>query len=88
MAEFLSRRMEMPPAVFSVPGVIPMIPGGLMFRSVVYWLSMATDGSGAFDQMLFGDALQLAANAVIILAAIALGIAAPNLIFYRRRPEA
>jgi hypothetical protein len=32
--------------------------------------------------------MHLAAMALLILAAIALGIAAPNLIFYRRRPEA
>jgi uncharacterized membrane protein YjjB (DUF3815 family) len=88
VAEFLSRKMLMPPSVFSVPGVIPMIPGSLMFRSVVYWLSMATESGSDFDTMLFGEALMLAANAMVVLAAIALGIAAPNLILYRRRTEA
>jgi uncharacterized membrane protein YjjB (DUF3815 family) len=88
VAEILSRRMQMPPSVFSVPGVIPMIPGSLMFRSVVYWLSMATENGGDFDTMLFGEAMMLAANAMVVLAAIAMGIAAPNLILYRRRTEA
>jgi uncharacterized membrane protein YjjB (DUF3815 family) len=88
VAELLSRKMQMPASVFSVPGVIPMIPGSLMFRSVVYWLSMATESGGDFDTILFGEALMLAANAMVVLAAIAMGIAAPNLILYRRRTEA
>lgn len=88
VAEILSRKMLMPASVFSVPGVIPMIPGSLMFRSVVYWLSMATESGGDFDSLLFGDAMMLAANAMVVLAAIAMGIAAPNLILYRRRTEA
>ena len=88
VAEILSRRMQMPASVFSVPGVIPMIPGSLMFRSVVYWLTMATESGGDFDGILFGEAMMLAANALIVLAAIAMGIAAPNLILYRRRAEA
>lgn len=88
MAEVLSRRTGMPPSVFSVAGVIPMIPGGYMFRAVVYWLSMASDNASEFDLVLFGESMHLAAMALLILSAIALGIAAPNLIFYRRRPEA
>lgn len=88
VSEFLSRRMLMPAAVFSVSGVIPMIPGSLMFRSVVYWLSTASGSGGDFDTVVFGEAMMLATKALVVLAAIAMGIAAPNLIFYRRRAEA
>ena len=88
LAELLSRRTGMPPAVYSVAGVIPMIPGGYMFRAVTYWLSIASDNATDFDLVLFGESMHLAAMALLILSALALGIAAPNLIFYRRRPEA
>ena len=86
-AEFLSRKMRMPPTTFSVPGVIPMIPGSLMFRSIVYAFGMVSGGTESFDAVLFGKGFELAANATVILASIALGVAAPNLIFYRRRSE-
>jgi uncharacterized membrane protein YjjB (DUF3815 family) len=88
IAEFLSHRMNVPPAVFSVPGVIPMVPGVFMFRSVVYWLNIAASQDGPFDSVMFGTAWQLTGTSVLILGALALGIAAPNLILYRRRPEA
>lgn len=88
LAELLSSRMNMPPSLFSVAGVIPMVPGGLMFRSVVYWLNIAASDSGPFDEALFGAAWSLTGTAFLVLSALALGIAAPNLIFYRRRPEA
>lgn len=88
LAELLSRKMELPPNLFSVPGVIPMIPGGLMFRSVTYWLGLASQQQSYFDVVVFGEALSMAGTAMIVLSSIALGIAGPNLIFYRRRPEA
>jgi len=88
LSEILSQRTGLPPTVYSVAGVIPMIPGGYMFRSVTYWLSIASDNAEAYDLVVFSESMHLAAMALLILAAIALGIAAPNLIFYRRRPEA
>jgi len=88
LAELISRKMNMPPALFSVPGVIPMVPGGVMFRAVVYWLNIAASQDGPFDEVMFGAAWHLTGISLLILCALAMGIAAPNLILYRRRPEA
>lgn len=71
-----------PSSVFATTGSIPMVPGVFAFRTMVYLLRIpdATDG----------DVLLLAAsNGVmtgLILAAIAIGIASPRLVFIRVRP--
>jgi len=86
-AELLSRRLRVPPSLFSVPGVIPMVPGGIMFHAIVVWLKIATTKPGDFSPELLGQALSLTGTSFLCLCALVLGIAAPALLLYRRRPE-
>ncbi len=87
MAELLWRRLDTVAAVFSVPGVIPMVPGSLMFRAIVQMLQ-SLDTRSPVDPVQLGETLRLAGSALLVVGALAVGIAAPNLILYRRRPEA
>ena len=87
MAEFLSRRLKVPPTLFSVPGVIPMVPGGIMFHAIVVWLNIVTPTPDQFSTDLLGKALSLSGTSFLCLCALVLGIATPTLLLYRRRPE-
>ncbi|MDP0498469.1 MAG: threonine/serine exporter family protein [Verrucomicrobiota bacterium JB022] len=86
LGEFFSRLLNAPPAVFTVPGVIPMVPGSLMFRTMVGFLRH-TNPELPIDYQALGADLQLGLTAFLTLTALAVGIAMPNLLFYRRRPE-
>ncbi|KAF0094092.1 MAG: hypothetical protein E1N59_2350 [Puniceicoccaceae bacterium 5H] len=86
LSELFSRLLNAPPAVFSVPGVIPMVPGSLMFRTMVGFLRHA-NANVPIDYQALGADLQLGLTAFLVLMALAVGIATPNLLFYRRRPE-
>lgn len=86
-AEFLSRKWRVPPTLFSVPGVIPMVPGGIMFHAIVVWIHIVTTKPDQFSPDLLGEALSLSGTSFLCLCALVLGIATPTLLLYRRRPE-
>lgn len=86
--ELLARHYHIPRLVFTVPGVIPMVPGVFAYRTM----------TGIFEIIGIADLtplegvetlLSTAVNAIrtgLILAAIAIGIIAPNLLFRRQKP--
>lgn len=85
LAEFFARRWQTPAAVFTVPGVIPLVPGSFAFHALMGLIQITDVGAFGGTPVL----VEAAVNAVrtgLILAAIAAGTAAPSLLFQRHRP--
>ncbi len=81
-----ARRWQTPAAVFTVSGVIPLVPGVFAFRTMLGLLTLAgaTDPTAGLSALL--EVSQNGIKTGLILMAIAAGIAAPTLLFERRKP--
>ncbi|MCM2681301.1 threonine/serine exporter family protein [Echinimonas agarilytica] len=84
LAMYWSRKFLAPVQVFAVAAVIPMIPGKFAFGAMVGLMEMNLHNH--FDPALMTDVLRLGLKTVFILMCLALGIAAPRLLFYRAKP--
>lgn len=86
LGSYYARRLQLPSIVFTVSGAIPMVPGVFAFQTMLYILRVTT----AADNAEIQDALlQASQNGIItgmVLAALAIGIASPTLLFNRQRP--
>lgn len=81
----LARRFRVPATLFSIPGVIPMVPGAFGFRAMLGFIQVATLGPTASTTLLVAATVN-AIKAVLIVLAIVVGVAVPKLIFMRKRP--
>lgn len=81
----LSRRWRMPMQVFTVPGVIPLVPGSFAFRAMADFLQAVNAGLGERIPFLI-DATVGVIETGLILLAISIGISAPILLFRRQKP--
>lgn len=82
----LARYYKMPSVVFSVSGAIPLVPGVFAFRTMISMLRISTaDSDEVLEKALF-SAFQNGIITGLVLAALAVGIAAPTLLFERRKP--
>ena len=63
VCQFFARRFKMPVIVFSVAGIIPMVPGGTAYHAM-----------REFVEKNYGSALQYASEACMISGAIAFGL--------------
>jgi uncharacterized membrane protein YjjP (DUF1212 family) len=90
IGHFFARRFQMPSIVFTVSGVIPMVPGTYAFSTMLGLLSAAKlvdlGTNVALDFIMFSEILPNALSTSFILAALAIGIATPTLLFRRRKP--
>jgi uncharacterized membrane protein YjjB (DUF3815 family) len=82
LAWLLARRFHAPQATFAFPGVVALIPGAYSFRAVIGGLMIA---HGTADPALILQTLSLTSSAVLMIAGIAIGVAAPALMPRRRR---
>lgn len=73
----VGRIYKVPRHVFSIPSVIPMIPGVLMYRSLLTFISL----DGVIGKVT--DAFVNGINSALIILCISLGVAIPN-IFARK----
>jgi uncharacterized membrane protein YjjB (DUF3815 family) len=73
----LVRRLHTPHQLLSIPSVIPMIPGVLMYRALFAFINM--HGIEGEVTVAMNNAIQ----ASLTILFIALGVAIPN-IFFRR----
>ena len=80
---YVAQRMRAHPKVFTVAAMIPMIPGVPIFKALIAVAQMQE--KGATDELL-ATALQSGLTAGFVVAALAIGLAVPGLLFYRRRP--
>lgn len=80
-----ARFYKTPATIFTVSGSIPLVPGALAYRTMIGILQFAHASSQTADALL----VTLAQNGIqtaLILGAIAVGIAAPKLLFFRQKP--
>ncbi len=78
LACLFARRFAAPAAAFAFPGVVALVPGSYAFRAAIGSVAIAR---GAADPALIGDTLSLALSAVLMVGGIAVGIAAPTVLF-------
>jgi uncharacterized membrane protein YjjB (DUF3815 family) len=71
------------PKVFTVAGMIPMIPGVYAFTALLALVEIERKG---FTSELLKTAIDNGLKAVFIVGALAVGLALPGLLFYRRKP--
>lgn len=81
----LGRHWHVPAPVFIVPGVIPLVPGYLAFRTMIDLLTLTTNAP-AVDQALLLVAAATSLKTTLIVGGIAAGVAVPSLILRRHRP--
>ena len=77
LASVFARRFGAPPAVFAFPAVVAFVLGSYAFRAAIGSIAIA---NGTVDPALIGDTLSLVLNTVLMVAAIAVGVAAPALL--------
>lgn len=71
------------PKVFTVAAVIPMIPGIYAFTALLALIEIERTG---YTQELLATMIQNGLKAFFIVSALAVGLALPGLLYYRRRP--
>lgn len=85
LAKGFAYRLHIPSLVFGISGAIPMVPGVFAFETMraMIALPFATEDN---VMALVSQMAVSASSTGFILAALALGIAMPNLLFLRRKP--
>ncbi|MBN8620874.1 MAG: threonine/serine exporter family protein [Anaerolineae bacterium] len=81
----MARRYEMPVAMFTISAAVTMVPGVFAFRTMMGMLEISSADPETASLAL----VTAASNGIktgLILGAIAIGIAAPALIFERPKP--
>lgn len=78
-----SHRFLAHPKVFTVAALIPMVPGVFAFKAMIAIVEINHRG---FSLELWGLMIDNLLKAMFIVAALAIGLAMPGLLFYRRRP--
>ncbi len=63
LGEFLAKRYKKPATIFTIPGIIPLVPGAGMYYTML-----------AVIDKDFGSAAELGTEAIFIAVAIAIGI--------------
>ena len=79
----IAQRLRAHPKVFTVAAMIPMIPGVPLFKTLIAIVQIQQKG---LDNELLSTAITSGLQAFFVVAALAVGLAVPGLLFYRRRP--
>jgi uncharacterized membrane protein YjjB (DUF3815 family) len=74
----LAHKIHSPPLIFSIPAVIPMVPGAYAYRMMLGLINIAIN-KGQTDDLVV-NMFQNGMNAAFILLALAVGVAVPMLI--------
>ncbi|HSH01952.1 MAG TPA: threonine/serine exporter family protein [Anaerolineae bacterium] len=85
LAERLAHHQQTPTSLFAIPGIIPMVPGRFAFTTLLGILELAIITPATATPVLAITATN-AIQTGLILAALAVGITMPRLIFKRRPP--
>jgi len=83
LAQGFARHFRVPAVAFAFPGVVAMIPGAFAFRAFIGSLQIAQAGASA-TPALVAETFALAVTSVLMVAAIAIGIAAPLVLMKER----
>ena len=79
---FWSKRYVMPRPIYTVPSIIPMIPGKYAYEMMISLVSMNTDG---VTNALLSSFIENGLHAVSILFAIAFGLVLPSMYYTKRQ---
>lgn len=85
-ATLMARYYRMPAVIFSISGAIPLVPGVFAFRTMIFILRIANAQNQEALEYALLQAMQNGIITGLSLAALAVGIAAPTLLFERRQP--
>jgi uncharacterized membrane protein YjjB (DUF3815 family) len=80
---YAAQRLRAHPKVFTVAAMIPMVPGVAAYTAVLAIVQLNQKG---FSDELLRTAVQSTLKTVFIVGALAVGLALPGLLYYRRRP--
>ncbi len=80
---YIAQRLRAHPKVFTVAAMIPMIPGVPFFTALLAVVEIQRRG---LTPELLNTAITSGLRAAFIVAALAVGLALPGLLFYRRKP--
>ncbi|ASU21390.1 hypothetical protein CCZ37_01690 [Vibrio qinghaiensis] len=78
-----SRKFLAHPKVFTVAALIPMVPGVFAFKAMIAMVEINHLG---FTPELLAILMANFLKAMFIIAGLAVGLAVPGLLFYRRKP--
>ena len=78
-----SHRFLAHPKVFTVAALIPMVPGVFAFKAMI---AMVEINQAGYSPELWVMLIENSIKTIFIIAALAIGLAMPGLLFYRRRP--
>ncbi|MGR5134009.1 threonine/serine exporter family protein [Vibrio alfacsensis] len=78
-----SRRFLAHPKVFTVAALIPMVPGVFAYKAMIAMVEINHLG---YSPELIATCMENFLKAMFIIAGLAVGLAVPGLLFYRRRP--
>jgi uncharacterized membrane protein YjjB (DUF3815 family) len=82
----LARRLRAPALIFAIAASIPLIPGIPAYTAMVNFLQASTQPSLELAQAHLVTALLSFLKASLILSSIAIGVAVPSLVMFRRKP--
>ncbi|MGL6315993.1 threonine/serine exporter family protein [Vibrio sp. WXL103] len=80
---YWSQRFLAHPKVFTVAAMIPMVPGVYAFKAMIALIEIQYIG---YSEPLMAMLVENFLAAIFIITALAVGLALPGLIFYRRKP--
>ncbi|RRJ98049.1 hypothetical protein Ga0100231_006485 [Opitutaceae bacterium TAV4] len=80
---WMAGRMRAHPKVFTVAAIIPMIPGVPAYTTLLAIVEINRNG---FTQELWQTALTNGLQTLFLVGALAVGLAMPGLLLYRRKP--
>ncbi|MCG3759228.1 hypothetical protein EXA21_06190 [Vibrio cincinnatiensis] len=78
-----SRSFLAHPKVFTVAALIPMVPGVFAYKAMIAMVEINHLG---FTPELLGALMENFLKAMFIIGGLAVGLAVPGLLFYRRKP--
>lgn len=76
----LSHKIHSPPLIFSIPAVIPMVPGAFAYRMMLDLINIAVKNSDVNMDSVLVDVFQNGMKVAFILLSLAVGVAVPMLI--------
>jgi len=76
----VAHKIHSPPLIFSIPAVIPMVPGVLFYRMMLGLMKIAVKGTDPGMDDVLVETIQLGLKVLFILLALAVGVAVPMLI--------
>lgn len=76
----IAHKVHSPPMIFSIPAVIPMVPGIFAYRMMLGLIEIATHVGEAGMENVLVDTVQNGLKVLFILLSLAVGVAVPMLI--------